>query len=405
MKQGHSGRERPSGGIPRGLGESGPVLLSYGFRPFFLGAAVWAVAAVTLWLAALSGLPGVAGGYGPAAWHAHEMLFGFGPAVLTGYLLTGVPNWTGRLPVSGRPLALLFALWCAGRLALAASDGVGLLPAVAADMAFLPAVLFLCAREIVAGRKWKDLKIVAVLAMLSLANGGFHAAVLAGADRGLPERLALSLYVLLIATVGGRMIPSFTRGFLKRRKISTMPAPFGVPDRLAVALSLPALAGWTAMPDHRLTALLAATAAPAQGARLLRWRGWLAFPEPLVLALHAAYGFVPLGLAAVALGAADLLPPASVVHVLAVGAMAGTMLAVMMRATRGHTGKATAGSRITALAGLSLFAAALLRPLADLLPGDASALHMAAGLGWIAAFGLFLVEYGPMLARARRAPR
>ncbi|MEY9830383.1 uncharacterized protein involved in response to NO [Sinorhizobium fredii] len=106
--------ERP-GHVPRGLGRTGPVLFSYGFRPFFLGAALWAVSAMGLWIAALAGHVEPGGSYGAHAWHAHEMLFGFASAVLAGFLLTAVPNWTGRLPVSGWPLAGLFALWLAGR--------------------------------------------------------------------------------------------------------------------------------------------------------------------------------------------------------------------------------------------------------------------------------------------------
>ena len=110
------GRSRPKGGIPRGLARTGPVIFSYGFRPFFLGGALWAIVAMVLWIAALSGFIDLGGDYGAPNWHAHEMLFGFASAVLAGFLLTAVPNWTGRLPVSGKPLVWLFALWCAGRI-------------------------------------------------------------------------------------------------------------------------------------------------------------------------------------------------------------------------------------------------------------------------------------------------
>ena len=152
-------KPRPSGGIPRGIATTGPVLFSYGFRPFFLGASLWAIFAMAGWIAALTTGIDIAGEYGPAHWHAHEMLFGFSSAVLAGFLLTAVPNWTGRLPVSGRPLAYLFALWVAGRLALLATDVIGLKFAVIIEAAFMPALLAICAREIIVGRKWKDLKI------------------------------------------------------------------------------------------------------------------------------------------------------------------------------------------------------------------------------------------------------
>ena len=129
----------------------GPAVLSVGFRPFFLGGAVWAIAAMLLWIAALIGKLDFAWIYGVSHWHAHEMLFGYASAILAGFLLTTVPNWTGRLPVAGWPLFFLFALWAAGRLALLASDAVGVGVAVGLDMLFLPALLFICMREVVAG--------------------------------------------------------------------------------------------------------------------------------------------------------------------------------------------------------------------------------------------------------------
>ncbi|HXV31466.1 MAG TPA: NnrS family protein, partial [Sinorhizobium sp.] len=169
-----------TGHVPRGLARTGPVLFSYGFRPFFLGAALWAIIAMGLWIAALAGHADIAGGYGAQAWHVHEMLFGFASAVLAGFLLTAVPNWTGRLPVSGWPLAGLFALWLAGRAALLSPDAIGLPAAAAIDSLFLPALLFICAREVIAGRKWKDLKVLGGLIALSLANICFHVAVIEG---------------------------------------------------------------------------------------------------------------------------------------------------------------------------------------------------------------------------------
>lgn len=127
--------------VPRGLNTTGPILFSYGFRPFFLGSAVWAICAMTLWILALTGRINLAENYGPHAWHAHEMLFGFASAVLAGFLLTAVPNWTGRLPVSGRPLMILFGLWLVGRFALLLSDQLGTVSSAVIDALFLPTLL------------------------------------------------------------------------------------------------------------------------------------------------------------------------------------------------------------------------------------------------------------------------
>ncbi|MBN9056043.1 MAG: NnrS family protein, partial [Rhizobiales bacterium] len=207
---------RVSRAVSRGLSRTGPVLFSYGFRPFFLAGGVWAVVAMVLWIATITGRIDLAGDYGAPNWHAHEMLFGFASAVLAGFLLTAVPNWTGRLPVSGWPLAGLFGLWCAGRLALLAADRIGVAEAAVIDGLFLPVLLGICTREIVAGRKWKDLKILGGLLALSLANAVFHVAVIGGGDDHMAIRLGVAAYVVLVMIVGGRIVPSFTRNWLNK---------------------------------------------------------------------------------------------------------------------------------------------------------------------------------------------
>ena len=212
--------------VPRGIARSGPVIFSYGFRPFFLAAGLWAIAAMALWIGALAAGWEIGGSYGGAYWHAHEMLFGYSSAALAGFLLTAVPNWTGRLPVSGTPLIVLFALWCAGRLALLAPDVLGMPLSIAIDAAFLPLLLAICAREIVAGRKWKDLKILAGILALALANIGFHLLVAGGGDAGLANRLGVGAFVMLVTVMGGRVVPSFTRNWLVKRHSIDLPAPY-----------------------------------------------------------------------------------------------------------------------------------------------------------------------------------
>ncbi|ATN36084.1 short-chain dehydrogenase [Rhizobium sp. ACO-34A] len=393
---------RPAGGIPRGLSKTGPVLFSYGFRPFFLGAAIVAMAAMILWIAALAGLVDVGGSYSAHHWHAHEMLFGFSSAVVAGFLLTAVPNWTGRLPVSGRPLAGLFALWVAGRLLMLWPDLTGLVPSVAIESLFLPVLLFICAREIIAGRKWKDLKVLGVLAVLSLANIGFHLDTLAGEHGGMVERLAVSAYLVLIMIIGGRIIPSFSRNWLNQKGETRFPVSYGRFDTVVIVIGALALACWSFRPDEPATLALAAVAGIAHAARLRRWRGLAVWPEKLLFILHVAYAFLPLGFAAIALGDRIGLGDTAIMHVMTVGAMAAMMLAVMTRATRGHTGRQLTSSRLTNASYVAILMAAILRPLADILPDQAMTLYSLAGLAWLTAFGLFLTEYGPMLARVRR---
>ncbi|MCG5485129.1 MAG: NnrS family protein [Sinorhizobium meliloti] len=393
------------GYVPRGLARTGPVLFSYGFRPFFLGAAVWAVVAMTLWIGALAGHLEIAGGYGPHAWHAHEMLFGFAPAVLAGFLLTAVPNWTGRLPVSGWPLAGLFALWLAGRAALLSPDVIGIPPAAAIDCLFLPALLLICAREVIAGRKWKDVKVLSGLLALSLANACFHFAVVTGDHVHIAMRLGISAYVVLVTIIGGRILPSFTRNWLNRAGRTEFPVPYNHFDTVAILAGIAALGAWTLTPDHQLTAVAALTAALLHTVRLARWRGWRTWPEMLLAILHVAYAFVPLGFAAIGIGALGFVEERSVMHVLTVGAIAAMMLAVMTRASRGHTGYPLTASRLTAASYAAIVVSALLRPLAEILPVVAAGLYAVSGSAWITAFALFCVEYGPILVRKRRTLR
>ncbi|MDX0929794.1 short-chain dehydrogenase [Sinorhizobium medicae] len=391
------------GYVPRGLARTGPVLFSYGFRPFFLGAAVWAVVAMTLWIAALAGHLEVAGSYGAHAWHAHEMLFGFAPAVLAGFLLTAVPNWTGRLPVSGWPLAALFALWLAGRAALLSPDVIGIPPAAAIDGLFLPALLLICAREVIAGRKWKDLKVLGSLLALSLANACFHFAVVMGDHPHIVMRLGISAYVALVTIIGGRILPSFTRNWLNRAGRAEFPVPYNHFDTVAILAGIAALGAWTLVPDHPVTAVAAFAASLLHTVRLARWRGWRTWPEMLLIILHVAYAFVPLGFAAIGIGALGFVEEHSVMHVLTVGAIAAMMLAVMTRASRGHTGYALTASRLTAASYAAIVVSALLRPLAEIFPSVAASLYAVSGSAWILAFALFCAEYGPILVRKRRA--
>jgi uncharacterized protein involved in response to NO len=396
---------RRTGGIPRGLSRTGPVLFSYGFRPFFLAGALWACAAMAIWIAAITRSLDIGGEYGPHAWHAHEMLFGFAPAILAGFLLTAVPNWTGRLPVSGWPLFLLFLLWCAGRAALLMTDLLGTSVAVAIDSIFLPTLLFICVREVVAGRKWKDLKIVGGLLALSFANVYFHWETIVDGHPDVATRIAVSAYVVLIVIVGGRMIPSFTRNFINRLGRTDFPVPYNAFDTFTIVLAAMALALWSLYPESSVTAVLALLSAVAHVIRLLRWRGWTVLAEPLLSVLHASYAFVPLGLVSIALSALDIMDATSGLHVLTVGTIASMMLAVMTRATRGHTGRELAASRMTSATYVAIIVCALVRPLAGQFPELAPILYPAAGLLWMTAFGGYVWEHGPMLINERRKVR
>lgn len=393
------------GSAARRRAYQGPALWSFGFRPFFLFGAVWAAAAMALWIAMLTGEGQFPMRYSPVDWHAHEMLFGYLPAAIAGFLLTAVPNWTGRYPIMGGPLVGLFGLWVAGRGAMLFGAALPGIAAALIDGAFLIALAFAIAREIVAGKNWRNLKVLALIAMLALANGLFHAEALRGgyAAGGFGARLATAVAVMLIIVIGGRIVPSFTRNWLaKEAPGGREPAPFGRFDVVAMLVSLAGLAAWAIAPAHLFTALACLAAGLLNLIRLARWQGWRTSREALVLVLHVGFAFVPLGFLAVAASAAfpDLLNGRAAQHAFMAGAIGVMTLAVMTRASLGHTGRALhAGKAIAGVYGLAA-GAALLRVASGVTGAPIFLPHFAGAL-WIAAFALFAIVYAPILMRPK----
>ncbi len=381
----------------------GPALFSFGFRPFFLGGAVWVVFAMLVWILMLAGSVELPTRFDPVAWHAHEFLFGYLGAVLAGFLLTAVPNWTGRLPIVGWPLAALFALWCAGRIAIltAAVWPVGV--AAGIDIAFPVVLGALILREIIAGRNWRNLIVLALLSVFTLANVLFHFEAMsdAYAPKGFGLRLGLATVVMMIAVIGGRIIPSFTRNWLAQNSDAAHPTPpMQRFDRIVILAGLGILSIWVALPAHVATGILLLVFTLFHTARLLRWQGHHTYSEALVFVLHAAYALIPLG--ALALGIEILLGQANQAaaqHVWMAGAIGAMTLAMMTRATRGHTGRTLAADKPTILIYLSVFGSVGLRYLAPSEP----ALITVSGILWIAAFGGFVLAYGPSLCRPKEA--
>ncbi|WP_340107646.1 NnrS family protein [Pikeienuella sp. HZG-20] len=383
---------------------SGPAILGFAIRPFFLLGAIWAALAMALWAAMLSGRDVLATAFDPVSWHAHEFIFGYLGAVLAGFLLTMTPNWTGRLPVVGWPLAGLVSLWLAGRGAVAASQFAPWGLVMAVDLAFPVVLVAALLREVVAGRAWTSLPVLGLAAGMILGNALFHLAAARGGDPagGAGLRLGVGVAVMLISLVGGRIIPSFTRNWLARRGGRDLPAPHGRADAAVLGLTLAALAVWVARPEHPAIVAVFPLAAAAQGWRLSRWAGRRARAEPLILALHAGYAFAPLGFLAVAAGRlAPGMAPAAL-HVWMAGAVGLTTLAVMTRAGLRHAGRPLRASRpIAALYG-ALIVSVLARLGAGAFPAQGWLTYLAAA-AWIAAFGGFAALFWPILARPRRA--
>jgi uncharacterized protein involved in response to NO len=392
------------GGIPRYSVHAGLPLLSAGFRPFFLLSAVWACIGIPLWLAQYGGTTQLPTVLPQSVWHAHEMTFGFAAATVAGFMLTAIPNWTGRMPLQGVRLGLLVLAWLAGRIGVLFSADIGAPAAAVFDLLFLMAFLGAIAREIIAGRNWRNLPMLAALGLLLLGNVLVHLEALGLAETApLGNQLGIATLLLLISVVGGRIIPSFTRNWLaKHRPDVRAPAAFAWFDRTVMALTAVALVAWLLIPDAVVTSGLCLAAGLAQWTRLARWRGLATLREPLLWVLHLGYGWLGVGFCLLGLKEVlPWLPPFVALHALTVGAIGTMTLAVMTRATLGHTGRPlVAGAGTTTIYAL-VTAAALCRLLAPFAGAQYLPALCVAGFAWSAAFGLFVMLYLRPLALPR----
>ena len=381
-----------------------PPFLRGGFRPFFFFGPAWAVTALALWVLAFSGVLNLPSAFEPLLWHRHEMLFGFVGAVVAGFLLTAIPNWTGRLPIAGLPLACLVGLWAAARAAMLFSASTGMAAAALLDVGFYLVLAGLAAREVLASKKNRNLPIVGIVLLLGVANAIDHAGaagLLRDADLGV--RAGISLVVMMISLIGGRIVPSFTRNWMVKqgikRRLPVQPTRF---DLMVLAATAAGLLAWTAAPDWEPAGALLIAAGCAQALRLSRWGGLRSARDPLVLILHVGYFWVPAGL--LLLGAGILgapVPRSAAIHALTAGAMATMILAVMTRAILGHTGRELVAGPLTVLIYALVTLGAVLRVAAPLGIFDYAIGMEFAAVAWAGAFVTFLAAYGPIMFRPR----
>ena len=379
-------------------------LLQLGFRPFYLLGAGFAALAVPLWLARYAGLLPDGGYLTGAQWHSHEMLFGFAAAIIVGFLFTAVANWSGRPTPQGGILAGFAALWVLGRILVVTGPGS---LAAAVDLLFLPAAALAVAIPLLRSRNHRNLFVVAVLLLLAAANALFHLeqhSPRPGADLAeLGVRLSVDVIALLMAVIGGRIIPLFTGNAVS----TAAPRRFVALEVVAIVsllaiLFLDAAAPWAPAADTAFASLLA-VAALAHGLRLLFWDPWATRREPLLWILPLSYAWLPLALAlrALSLISDDVLPLLDL-HAMTAGAMGGLMLAMMMRSAKGHTGRPLKASGLETLALVLVPLAAMSRVFPPLIWPDASfAFYLLSAFCWSAAFLIFFCRYWPVLTQPR----
>ena len=376
-------------------------LFRLGFRPFFLLGALFSCLAMLGWVGQLNNwfaLPGIGN---PIWWHAHEMLFGFGAAIVAGFLLTAVQNWTAHPGVRSWPLALIVGLWVLPRCLLPwlGEDNLILM---ALDLAWLPLCAWFLAKPVIMTRQWRNLFFVPLLLIMTLLNG---ASWLWRDEWSAVEHLLITtvlLFTTLIAVMGGRVIPFFTARGTGQEKAP--PSPWL--ERGALASLWLILLLWL-LPDSWTNSLymvpLYIVAAGLHLGRQLRWRPGTTLAQPLLWSLHLAYLFIPLGLLALAAHAAGLPLSLSLAsHLLSAGCMGTMILGMIARVSLGHSGRALhVGRRIT-LAFALVILSAFMRVLLPLYwPSLTLTGWNLSGWSWIAAYGLFVWVYTPILTRPR----
>jgi len=386
-----------------------PPLLRLGFRPFFLSGAVFSIVAIILWLLMYKGtvnLSPLGGGYW---WHIHEMIFGFGCAIIAGFLLTAIQNWTGVRGAQGNTLLILFLLWLAGRIVVLFPDLLGETLTTLIDLSFLPTVAFVLAKPIIAIKQYRNLFFVPLLLLFTLANLEMHLAIY------LPQTFTVTfaayagvmLVTFLMSVMAGRVAPMFTANGTKTPKATPLPWLDKVTNGcLAIAmlyLLLQPIVGFSAT----FFGVLLIIAGFFQTMRWLRWRPWITLNIPLLWSFHISIQFIALGL--ILLGSSYLIseiPSNHIWHLLTVGGMGGLILAMISRVSLGHTGRPLSPPKAMTAAYVLITLAALVRSLAPwALPEKTLLFIDISGTFWLLAFGIFVLAYAPMLMNARKDGR
>jgi uncharacterized protein involved in response to NO len=382
------------------------VLFGRGFRPFFLLTGIQAVLAIGLWLAVLRGKGPIPDWPSAITWHAHEMVFGFAGAAIAGFLLTSVPVWTGHAALAGSRLAALAGLWLAGRFAVFFT---GALPspwvAAAIDAAFFGTLALATAIPIVRSRSHRNYAFPLLAGVLAIANLLTHAGAMGlWPDAGAAGmRLGVGCVVIIITTIGGRLVPLFTRAAIKREGATQEVSYLEWADAAAGPLAGLFVLAYTLAPGSQICGMLALVAGAVIALRTKGWALRFALRDPLLWSMHVAYLWIPIGLIAVGASAfSDAVPRNVALHALTTGAAGGMILAIMTRVALGHTGRPFRAPPGIALASGLVLAAAVARTAAPLfVPSAMGSLLLISGAAWIGAFAIFLTVYTPYLISPR----
>ena len=380
-------------------------LLRLGFRPFFLFGAAFAVIAIFIWLLIIQGksdLTPFGGGYW---WHLHEMIFGFATAIIAGFLLTAVQNWTGIPGIQNKSLLFLVVLWLVARLSLIQPNILGENITMLLDIAFLPAVAIFLGRPIIKIKQYRNLFFVPLLILFTLVNIEFYLALMSPDNFSvqLSAYAGVMLITLLMSVMVGRVGPMFTANGTQTQKVTNIAwLDKATNGSLAIITFYLILHPLLPTNEHILGGLFM-IAAIFQAMRIIRWRPWVTIKVPLLWSLHLAVIFMVIGLFFIGLSYFSTeLSSSHLWHILTIGGMGGLILAMIARVSLGHTGRPLHPPKAMSLAFLLIFIAAFVRSFLPLLfPESIMSIYQASAGLWYLSFGIFIFHYAPMLLKGR----
>jgi uncharacterized protein involved in response to NO len=373
-------------------------LFQDGFRPFYLAGAIFAAIAVPLWLGMW-----YHGYWSPSIpalyWHMHEMVFGFGVAIIVGFVFTAARNWTGLPLPDGVPLALIVGLWLAGRVGMLLSYGVA---TAIVDSLLLVVVAGVVMRKFIRARSTSNMPLAVVLSLLAAANASFHASLLGWIPVSplAVGEMGLMLVVLVEMIVGGRVVPGFSANAIphaRRYRAAWL-------QRSALALAVSAFLFDALEPMSRLAGVVALIAGAVAGVQWLGWNPFVTLRRPMVWVLHVSYAWIPAGLVLLGLSALGVVPRSAAMHAFGVGAMGGLIMGMITRTALGHSGRPVRAGRVELVVFVVIQIAAAARVTAALVPAVYLAGIAVSGIAWTAAFALYAVAYAPLLIGWTRQP-
>ena len=380
------------------------IIFQNSFRPFFIAAGIWATLAVPFWLLNYFGIMIVIDNFNILLWHQHEILYGFVAAAIAGFILTAIPNWTGRLPIKNKPLAILVFLWILGRVGFLTTAIFGTITTSLMDLPFLIVLVLVIMREIVSGKNWRNLPVIILISFFTLGNILVHLQIheiIDSAELGI--RLSTFVLSILLALIGGRIVPSFTRNWLAQNKANKFPRPFGNFDKISLISLVVFVFAQVIIPHHQATSLLALLAGLLHGIRFIRWKVWMTLTEPLIWILHVGYMWLCVALVLIGFsGLTDFVPYTSSYHALTVGAFSTMILAVMTRASLGHTGRTIKATLGTTTIFIFITIAAILRVCEPFINESGTLILSLSGIFWTLSFALFIFIYFPILTQPRK---